>query len=70
MTSHDVAIQSLDDALKAARDLVGEITKARTHVQMRDYRRARSLISEAIGTASHIDVIYLGSAARNVEACK
>ena len=71
MTNQELACLALNDALKAARETVTLIEKARA--AMRTPARvseARAALSDACSSASYVDHIYLTRAASAVEACK
>ncbi len=65
-----LALLAIDDALKAARDLVEQLTRARGSTQVRDYTKARSLISDAVNTASYLDHHYLRNAGTALRDCQ
>ncbi len=68
--SHDLAVQAVDAALKAARDLVRELEGAARAARARKYIQARVGISDAVTTASYLDHHYLRNAAQGLESCK
>lgn len=70
MTKHDLAMRALDDSLSAARELVEEITRARGALQVRNYKMARTIVSDAVSTASYLDNHYLRNAGTAIEDCK
>lgn len=70
MTSHDLAVQAVDSALKAARDLVRQLEGAARAARARNYLVARTGISDAVTTASYLDHHYLPNAGHGLETCK
>jgi hypothetical protein len=69
VTKHELAVLAVDDALKAARDLVKELEQAKSLAQQRAYRVARSRISDAVSTASMLDHHYLRNTGDALEDC-
>jgi hypothetical protein len=62
---------ALDDALKAARETVSLLEKAREAMRTpARLREARAALSDAVSSASYVDHIYLTRASSAVAACK
>ncbi len=70
MTPHDLVMLAFDDALKASKETVKAIEKARSAAQRRDYAKARSGVSDAVSSASYVDTVYLSRCTSALENAK
>jgi hypothetical protein len=70
MTAHELATLAIDDAIKAAGDLLSELRDAKSAALRKNYSGARVMLSQAGGTASYLDHHYIRNAADAVGDCK